>query len=58
MYYNYSNITLIASGMGGGEQDNIIITEVDIEGKLNFKLLGINGEQPVELAGLEEYELP
>lgn len=58
MYYNYGNITLIANGMGGGEQDNIIITEVSSTGELNFKLLGINEGQPYELAELEEYELP
>ncbi len=58
MYYKNDNITLIGSGMGGGEQDNIIIIEVDQEGELNYRLLGINAEVPYELAKLEEYELP
>jgi len=54
MYYQYDNITLIGSGMGGGEEDNIIITEVDENGGLKFKLLGINCEVPFVLANLEE----
>lgn len=58
MYHQYDNITLIANGMGGGIQDNIIITEVDSLGNLNFKLMGINNDNPFELAKLKEYELP
>lgn len=58
MYYQYENITLIASGMGGGVEDNIIITEVGMDGRLKFSLLGLNGSEPYELGKLEEYELP
>jgi hypothetical protein len=58
MYYEYENITLIASGMGGGAQDNIIVAEVSVEGAIKYKLLGINGEVPVELGKLKDYELP
>ncbi len=58
MYYKYDNITLIANGMGGGVEDNVIIIEVDIHGQLRYKLLGINEEVPYELGILEEFELP
>ena len=58
MYYSYDNITLVASGMGGRKKDNIIITEVDADGELQFKLLKIDEGIPVELANLQEYVLP
>jgi len=58
MYYSYDNITLVASGMGGRKKDNIIITEVDTDGELQFKLLKIDEGIPVELANLQEYVLP
>ena len=58
MYYKYGNITLIGSGMGGGEQDNIIIVEINKQDELKYRLLGINNIMPYEMADLEEYELP
>ena len=58
MYYKENNVTLIGSGMGSNVNDNIIIVAVDAEGKLNYKLLGINAKIPYKLAELEEYILP
>jgi len=58
MYYKYHNITLIANGVGGGQQDNIIVTEVDEDGGLDFKLLGINQGTPYEIENLKDYKLP
>lgn len=69
-YYQQDNVTLIANGMGGGKEDNIIIVEVNNKGnrnnkrnveeqkKVNYKLLGLNKEELYELTDLEEYELP
>jgi hypothetical protein len=36
MYYKYKNIELIASGMGSGNRDNLIITEVLADGSYDF----------------------
>jgi hypothetical protein len=58
MYYHYDNITLIGSGMGGGEQDNIVLVEVNEDGILNYRLIGINGDVAVDMAVLEDYQLP
>ena len=58
MYYKNDNVTLIGSGMGGGKKDNIIIIEVNQKGELNYKLFGINEQEPFEMAKLEDYELP
>ncbi|MFK8057047.1 MAG: hypothetical protein AB8F78_13065 [Saprospiraceae bacterium] len=57
MYHQYGNITLIATGMGGGRKDNVIITKVDSDGSLSYELLGLKGDYPVELAKLEDYQL-
>lgn len=58
MYYKDDNVRLIASGMGGGQQDNVIVTEVDATGQLNFLLLGLNGEGLREITDLTSYTLP
>jgi len=58
MYHSYKNITLIAIGMGGGIDDNVVVTEVGEEGELRFRLLGISDGSLFDLADLKEYELP
>ena len=58
MYYNDNNITLIASGMGGGKKDNIIVVEVNDDHELNYRLIGLNNGLFSEMAILEDYELP
>ncbi len=56
MYHSFANITLIASGMGGGIRDNIIITEV-YEDSVYYNLLAINGDNPKALGELTDYSL-
>ncbi|MBM3404099.1 MAG: T9SS type A sorting domain-containing protein [Bacteroidetes bacterium] len=56
MYYAYDNITLIASGMGGGVRDNIIITDVCID-TLIFDLYALNGDDPDKLGELTDFSL-
>jgi len=58
MYYKEENITYIASGMGGGAEDNIIIVDVDSEGNPSYNLMGINSDSLKILADLESYILP
>lgn len=56
MYHNFDNITLIGSGMGGGVEDNFIVTEV-YQDSVNFNLVAINGDDPKALGELTDFEL-
>lgn len=58
MYYKNDNITLIGSGMGCGNEDNIVIVEVGQDGKLKYKLMNISTAVPFSMGALEEYRLP
>ena len=56
MYHAYDNITLIASGMGGGLQDNFIITDV-FPDTLVYHLIALNGDDINALGELTAYSL-
>ena len=56
MYHSFDNITLIGSGMGGGIQDNIIVTEV-YEDSVYYNLVAINGDNPKSLGELTDFIL-
>lgn len=56
MFHSFENITLIASGMGGGIRDNIIITEV-YEDSVYYNLVAINGANPKALGELTDFSL-
>jgi len=56
MYDSYDNITLIASGMGGGVRDNIIITDVYPD-SVHYNLVAINGDDPNALGELTDFNL-
>ena len=58
MYDTYDNITLIASGMGGEQRDNIVIADVYQSGAINYRLIALNGDDINALGDLEDYELP
>jgi len=57
MYYHYDNITLIASGMGGGKRDNFVIVDVLSDTTISFCLIAINGDDINALGRLEDYRL-
>lgn len=56
MYHKFDNITLIASGMGGGIEDNIIITNV-YNDSVYYDLVAINGDDPNSLGELNHYNI-
>lgn len=57
MYYKEDNISLIASGMGGGKND--IVTIVDIDKTGTPKLYNVDINQPFKkIGGFENYKLP
>ncbi len=56
MYYNYDNITLIGTGMGGGIKDNFIISDV-YNDTIIFKLYALNYDDPTALGELSDYSL-
>lgn len=57
MYHTYDNITLIASGMGGEERDNIVIIDVYDDQSIGYRLIALNGNDINALGKLEDYEL-
>lgn len=57
MYYNYDNITLIASGMGGGVRDNFIIVDVYSDKSIDYRLIHLNGDNINSLGNLTDYVL-
>ena len=56
MYNTFDNVTLIASGMGGGVKDNIIITTI-YEDSVYYDLVAINGDNPKALGELTDFSL-
>jgi len=57
MYHSYENITLIASGMGGEERDNMVIIDVKEDKTVDFRLIALNGKDIHALGELEAYIL-
>lgn len=56
MYYQDSNITYIASGMGSIEMDNFIIVNISDTGQVSFELVAI-GDDAGKLGKLEDHYL-
>ena len=57
MYYQYDNITLIASGMGGEVRDNFVIVDVYSDARVSFRLIALNGDDIHAMGHLEDYRL-
>jgi hypothetical protein len=57
MHDNYENITLVASGMGGGVRDNFIITDVYSDKTIGYRLIHLNGDNINSLGNLTDYVL-
>jgi len=58
MYHKYDNITLIASGMGGGVRDNFVIVDISEDKTVSFRLIALNGDDINSLGKLEDYKIP
>ncbi len=58
MYYQEDEVTFIATGMGGGQRDNFVVTTITSEGEVQFKLKALNGNDVDALGELEDYRLP
>lgn len=58
MYHSYSNITFIASGMGGEVRDNIVFVDINEDKTVSFRLIALNGDNINSLGSLTDYELP
>ena len=56
MLHKFDNISLIASGMGGGISDNIIITDV-YKDYVEHNLIALNSSNPNALGNLSNYEI-
>ena len=54
MYYNYDNITFIASGMGEGIGDNFIVINVD-SNNISYDLISLNTPNITDMGNLEDY---
>lgn len=54
----YDNIFFVATGMGSDEGDNFIFVDIDKDGKTNFELVSLFGDDIHELGKLEDYQLP
>jgi hypothetical protein len=57
VYHTYDNITVIASGMGGNQRDNIVIVDVQRNKELRYRLIALNGDDINALGKLEDYML-
>jgi len=52
----HKNITFISSGMGIDQKDNIILTEIDEDGKINLRLIGLKCQSGVNCLGtIDDY---
>lgn len=57
-YHNYNNISFVATGMGGGVRDNLIIVDVYNDGSVDYRLIHLNGEDINGLGKLKDYKDP
>lgn len=57
MYHSYDNLTLVASGMGGGVRDNFVIADVYADKSVSFRLISLNTSEIDALGKLEDYVL-
>lgn len=58
MYHKEDNITYIATGMGGGKEDNFLIIDFLDNKNFTFSLKGFNDQGIYDLAVLEDFKLP
>jgi len=58
MYHRFDNISLVGSGMGGGQKDNMVIVEVNSNGEISYQLIHLNGTDPYGLENLVDFLLP
>lgn len=54
MYHQFENITLIASGMGSGVRDNLIITDVYPD-SVHYNLVALNGDDIHAMGELSDW---
>lgn len=55
MFDNYDNITFIASGMGKGIQDNMVVLNIDTQKNISYDLICLNGSELNCFGDLEDY---
>jgi hypothetical protein len=58
MYHSYDHITLIASGMGEGSDDNLVIVRVHADKTIEYELIALYGDDIHGLGALTDYQLP
>jgi hypothetical protein len=56
VYEKIDNYHFIATGMGGGNDDNIIITSIYENGEVEFDIVTLNGNNINRLGKLEDYK--
>ncbi len=57
MTHEIGKIKLIASGMGGGKRDNVVITKVHRNDSLSYQIIALNGEDRSAMGLLEDYRI-
>ena len=55
VYERDGNLHFIASGMGGGKQDNYLIANIFSDASVEFDVIAINGDEPHALGDLTDY---
>lgn len=58
MYFDTSNVHLMATGMGGGKDDNMLIVEVKEDNEVRIKLMGFDYHGMSEMGDIRDYVLP
>lgn len=57
MYDKLDNVHLVASGMGGGADDNMVLVNVMNDGSVDFDLIALGREEVDALGELEDYQI-
>ena len=57
MYYSCHNLTFIASGMGAGKRDNMIVIDVKKDKSVDYQLIALNDNNVNKLGDLKDYRL-
>ncbi len=55
-YFQEKNITYVATGMGGGTRDNMVIVDVYDDNSVKLNLIHLNGDDIYSLRNLEDYK--
>ena len=57
-YGEIGDLRVVASGMGSGVQDNVVMVRVDASGEVSARFIGLTGDDPERLGPVSRHLIP